>query len=100
MERPAHRPWVVYLLESRGAASTYVGITNHLTRRLAQHNGRVAGGARSTRARRPWHLVKIHGPFETRAEAQRVERAWKRCRGGERRRWQLRLVSPARLSGT
>ena len=44
--------WHVYLL--RCADDTlYCGVTTDLDRRLAQHNGRLAGGARYTRPRRP-----------------------------------------------
>ncbi|MEG1610852.1 MAG: GIY-YIG nuclease family protein, partial [Bilophila sp.] len=44
--------WYVYLL--RCADETlYCGVTTDMTRRLAEHNGLQAGGARYTRARRP-----------------------------------------------
>ncbi len=48
--------WHVYLLRCRDG-SLYCGITSNLERRLAQHNGLVAGGARYTRSRRPCRLV-------------------------------------------
>lgn len=48
--------WHVYLLRCRDG-SLYCGITSNLERRLAQHNGLVAGGARYTRGRRPVSLV-------------------------------------------
>ena len=48
--------WHVYLL--RCADDTlYCGVTTDLDRRLAQHNGRLAGGARYTRPRRPVALL-------------------------------------------
>lgn len=48
--------WHVYLLSCRGGA-LYCGITTNLERRLAQHNGELAGGARYTRGRRPAKLL-------------------------------------------
>lgn len=79
--------WTVYVLSSRIAARTYVGITVDLALRLEQHNGRAPGGARATRAGRPWKLRKTYGPFPTRSEAQRIEYAVKRLRGPARLEW-------------
>jgi putative endonuclease len=79
--------WLVYVLSSRSAGRTYVGIALDVRVRLAQHNGRAPGGARSTRAGRPWRLRKTYGPYATRAEAQRVEHAVKRLRGRARLVW-------------
>lgn len=44
--------WLVYLLECADG-TLYCGITTNMPRRLAQHNGHKAGGARYTRGRRP-----------------------------------------------
>ncbi|MEG2171692.1 MAG: GIY-YIG nuclease family protein [Desulfovibrionaceae bacterium] len=44
--------WYLYLLRCADK-SLYCGITTDITRRLAQHNGERAGGAKCTRARRP-----------------------------------------------
>lgn len=79
--------WIVYVLSSRKAGRTYVGITLDVKPRLEQHNGRKPGGARSTRAGRPWRLRKTYGPFTTRSEAQRAEHAVKRLRGTARLLW-------------
>lgn len=81
--------WTVYVIASRKAARTYVGIALDVAARLEQHNGRSPGGARSTRAGRPWRLRKTYGPFATRGEAQRIEHAVKRLRGSERLHWSL-----------
>lgn len=51
----------------------YTGITNNLERRLLQHNGKLLGGARYTRIRRPVELVYIE-KYETRKEA--CKREW------------------------
>jgi putative endonuclease len=80
-------PWSVYVLISAHSRRTYVGITTDLERRLAQHNGERRGGARSTRAGRPWRLAAKYGPFADRGEAQRVEYAVKHLRGPARLAW-------------
>lgn len=76
--------WYVYVLVSVAKRRTYVGITTDPERRLQQHNGERPGGARSTRACRPWERARLHGPFETRGDALRLERALKRRRGEAR----------------
>ncbi|CAI5994309.1 unnamed protein product [Closterium sp. NIES-64] len=49
-------------------------------RRLKQHNGEVVGGAKSTRAGRPWALVSVVSGFRTRSEAFQFEWRWKNPR--------------------
>ncbi|MBK7077230.1 MAG: GIY-YIG nuclease family protein [Myxococcales bacterium] len=72
--------WFVYVLVSpRGR--TYVGITTDVARRLRQHNGELAGGARATRAHRPWQVGRLVGPIDGRGQAQVVEARVKRRRG-------------------
>ncbi|MED6335603.1 MAG: GIY-YIG nuclease family protein [Planctomycetota bacterium] len=80
-------PWIVYVLVSESAERTYVGISTDLERRLNQHNGIVAGGARSTRQGRPWKVGVTYGPYGTRSEALRIEGEVKRKRGRERLNW-------------
>ena len=79
--------WFVYVLESQCQTRTYVGISPDPETRLAQHNGEEKGGAKSTRAGRPWSVVKIYGAFESRAEAQRAEYSVKRLSGRARLAW-------------
>jgi len=56
MSLQAEPCWHVYLVEC--ADSTYYcGVTNNIGRRLKQHNGQLAGGAKYTRARRPVRLL-------------------------------------------
>jgi predicted GIY-YIG superfamily endonuclease len=74
--------WTVYLIASR--TRTYVGVTTDLARRLAQHNGKARGGAKSTRGGRPWRIVARFGPFASRGTAQRLEHRLKRLRRKER----------------
>jgi putative endonuclease len=91
--------WYAYVLVSyrarsaapqwqRGAAAvtrTYVGVAIDVERRARQHNGEVAGGARSTRGWRPWHIAVIHGPYPDRGCAQVVEYQLKQRRGAAAR---------------
>jgi len=66
-------PGFVYILQSKAnPARTYVGVTNDIGRRIRQHNGHLAGGARSTTAFRPWF---VHSLFQmpTRREALSLE---------------------------
>ncbi|MGH1341822.1 MAG: GIY-YIG nuclease family protein [Nannocystales bacterium] len=56
-------------------------MTNDLRRRLDQHNGVAPGGAKATRAGRPWRVGCTHGPFEDKGEALRVEFRLKKFRG-------------------
>jgi len=79
--------WTVYVLHSKRTARTYVGIALDHAQRLAQHNGKARGGARATRAGRPWRVRKTYGPYATRSEAQKVEHAVKRLRGERRFAW-------------
>ncbi len=80
---PAAR-WYVYVLKSARTSRTYVGIALDVAQRLLQHNGERPAGAKSTRAGRPWLIVLVHGPFRTRARAQRIEYAIKQRRGPAR----------------
>lgn len=79
--------WTVYVLCSEVLERTYVGIALESEERLLQHNGEKPGGAKSTRQGRPWRIAREYGPFEDRAEAQRVEAQVKRLRGAARLEW-------------
>ncbi|HTJ44044.1 MAG TPA: GIY-YIG nuclease family protein [Kofleriaceae bacterium] len=73
--------WFAYVLVSERTRRTYVGATTDVDRRARQHNGELRGGARATRANRPWRVARIVGPFERRGEALRVEWRIKKVRG-------------------
>ena len=75
--------WYVYVLVS-ARGRTYVGVALDVERRLRQHNGVIAGGARATRAGRPWRVGQVVGPVPSRARAQSLEHQL-RQRRGERR---------------
>jgi predicted GIY-YIG superfamily endonuclease len=79
--------WFVYVLLSADGRRTYVGIALDVDRRLGQHNGAERGGARATRAHRPWRVGTTYGPFPDRGAALRAERAVKRLRGLRRLGW-------------
>ncbi len=68
--------WQVYLLQCADQ-SLYVGVTTDLARRLQQHNGQLAGGARYTKARRPVALVWSEA-CDSRSDAQQREHALRR----------------------
>ena len=66
----------LYILESEKSSRYYIGVTNDVQKRLAQHN---AGMSKSTRAWRPWRLVHTER-YETLGEARRREaqiKSWK-----------------------
>ena len=75
--------WYVYVLVS-ARGRTYVGVALDVERRLRQHNGLLVGGARATRAGRPWRIGQVVGPVPTRGRAQSLEHALKQRRGRER----------------
>ena len=65
------RDYNVYCLVSvHDSARTYVGCTNNLKRRLRQHNGEIVGGARFTRAHRPWKHAWIVSGLQRRDALQ------------------------------
>jgi len=68
--------WWVYMLRCADG-TLYTGVTTDPQRRLAQHNGERAGGARYTRCRRPVELV-WQEPGHDRSSAHRREAALKR----------------------
>jgi predicted GIY-YIG superfamily endonuclease len=70
---------VVYLLESSQTRRTYVGCAgSDVQRRLRQHNGELAGGAKQTETGRPWKIACVVSGFRTRNEALKFEYAWRR----------------------
>lgn len=56
MQKSDIKNWFVYIL-SCNDGSLYTGITTELNRRLRQHNGELAGGAKYTSCRRPVSLL-------------------------------------------
>ncbi|KAK9154822.1 hypothetical protein Sjap_002302 [Stephania japonica] len=77
---PARSSWSVYLiLSTNKPIKTYVGVTNDFSRRLKQHNGELKGGAKASRAGRPWICACIIYGFKDQSEACALESKWKSC---------------------
>ena len=57
----AQFPHLCYILKSAKHLSnyTYNGYTVNIQRRIRQHNGEITGGARTTKAKRPWEYIMI-----------------------------------------
>ncbi len=69
---------VCYLLRSLSTPNkSYIGYTNCLAHRIRKHNGEITGGAKYTKAARPWHVVAWVSGFATAIEALQFEWAWK-----------------------
>jgi putative endonuclease len=67
--------WFVYvLLNQKNEAYTGITYDENVDRRLSEHNGERAGGAKYTRPRRPWQLIYVESGFLGRSEAQIRER--------------------------
>ena len=83
--------WKCYLLATRSGHKTYVGVTPDLDRRLQQHNGQRAGGAKAT-AGHVWERVCHVKGFPDHRAVLQFEWRWKqisrRKEGGPlERRW-------------
>lgn len=77
-------PFVVYVLRSESTNKRYIGQTEDLSRRLAEHNDPGHNVRKYTsRNPGPWELVHEEH-FETRSEAMRHER-W--LKSGQGREW-------------
>ena len=88
---PISAEWLVYCIISEthaGGLRTYIGITKNMARRLDQHNGLLAGGAKSTRATHgDWSVMYlVRGFGEDKSAAMRFEYAWKHAKCNSRLR--------------
>ena len=81
-DRSAQNEWHVYMLQCADS-TLYTGVTTDLQRRLCQHNGELAGGARYTRARRPVRLVWWRKCLN-RSAAQQEEASLRRLSRGQK----------------
>ncbi len=80
--------WYVYLLVSRAINfynHSYVGITTDLDRRLNQHNGILKGGAKCTKAKRPYEIAYFIDNLPDRSLASKLEYDIKKKSGFEER---------------
>jgi len=76
-----NKQWFVYVLINQNG-DCYTGVTLDDTpdRRLAEHNGERAGGAKYTRARGPWEILYVENGFSDRGDAQSREAQIKKDR--------------------
>lgn len=72
--------YICYVLRSFGDRRTYTGITNNVGRRFRRHNGEIKGGAKATRAGRPWKIMCVIEGFASKRDALRFEWRAKRQR--------------------
>ncbi|KAL3654369.1 hypothetical protein CASFOL_004050 [Castilleja foliolosa] len=78
LESPTKNPWTVYLiLSTNPPIKTYVGVTNNFSIRLKQHNGELKGGAKASRAGRPWICACLIQGFINKSKAYEFESKWK-----------------------
>lgn len=68
-------PYLIYVLHCTGD-TLYTGITPDLRRRMRQHCGQLASGAKYTRSHPPEELLQVWST-ETRTAAARFEYAFK-----------------------
>lgn len=81
-----------YLLLSGDNRASYCGTTNHMPRRLRQHNQELKGGAKYTSTKRPgkkggckWRVLCTVRGFTSRSQTLSFEWLLKRCAGGRGR---------------
>ena len=78
---PARALYACYLvvsLDPSKKGKSYVGFTTNPPRRLAQHNGAIANGAKYTMRLRPCDMVLVVSGFSDKVQALRFEWAWQR----------------------
>jgi len=73
---PFPKKCYVYLLLNSKQNDVYIGMTNNLSRRLAQHNGKYPGGAKATEIGRPWKMISVVYGFEQRHFTLKFESNW------------------------
>ena len=75
--------WVVYIVQTKNG-KLYTGVTTDLTRRIRQHRGEIAGGAKFFRSNPPVKCWEI-GRFDSRSSAQKEEARIKKLKRIEKR---------------
>jgi putative endonuclease len=69
----------LYILQSKRTGRHYVGVSDHLERRIEQHNNPRDNPSRWTRGGGPWKLVFVQ-EFSSAVEALRAEKYVKRMK--------------------
>jgi putative endonuclease len=72
----------LYILRSRSSGRYYVGATNDLIARLAQHNTPEMNPSRWTRSRGPWEMV-FHKKYVSAHSALLAERYVKKMKSAK-----------------
>ncbi|MBI1749590.1 MAG: GIY-YIG nuclease family protein [Acidobacteria bacterium] len=72
-------PYFLYALRSAKSKQYYIGSTENLDTRFAQHKGILENPSRWTRGRGPWELI-FSRLYATRAQAVKAERFLKRMK--------------------
>jgi putative endonuclease len=72
--------YYVYILLNEGKNRTYIGVTDDVNKRLAEHN---AGRVKSSQPYRPYKVIHIES-FETLSEARQKEKYYKSSTGRRR----------------
>ena len=87
-------PWISYVVYSPSARRSYVGVTTDAQRRLRQHRGELAGGARATRVASDWTYLAWVSGFADQRAALRFEWRLKRrrARGANARERRLTAI--------
>lgn len=83
MEGKVHAVYCFRKVSGAGRRKTYVGYTNNIGRRLHQHNGEIAGGAKATRGARWEYMFYVEG-FPDRATALSCEKRFHLLRTRDR----------------
>lgn len=65
--------YLCYMITTPGYTHTYVGITHNMKKRLRQHNGEIAGGAKSTSRFQDWEVAFYVTGFEGKNEVLSFE---------------------------
>ena len=76
-QRVMRGPWLVYIIQSTTSTRTYVGCTNNFARRIRQHNGDLAGGAKYTAGNLWAPVVLVEGFSDDQRHALQFEWALK-----------------------
>ena len=77
--------WAVYVVLCADD-TLYTGVTTNVSRRVRQHNGEIAGGAKYTRSRRPVILL-VSWTADSRSSALKQEYSFKHLTRAQKQRY-------------